>query len=277
MRSLIYKIAKTPFFGRFMVRWENPLPETERREWRSFNVKSKSGALLKGLWMGINGTASGTIVLGHPMGKDAKGYFLKNGYGKFYQGCGLNVVVFDFNGFGESAHGSFSFFDDISAVGQFAAEKFPSLPLFYHGISMGGQWSTVTFAGQHAFDFAVLESIPTTLEEFWIRYPAAYQFLKLLYIIMPRFAKKARMIDRISELKRIQALLLIYSKTDGYTPASMGERFKKNSNVPTELWLAENAEHAKMMRSEHKHEYEQKIRAFIRDCLAAFTPIKPIL
>ena len=99
---MFFKLAKTPFFGRFMVKWGNPLPPNLRQEWNSFSVKSKTGGLLQGLWAPAgNGAALGTIVLGHPMGKDAKGYFLKNGYGKLYQSCGLNVIVFDFNGFGE--------------------------------------------------------------------------------------------------------------------------------------------------------------------------------
>jgi hypothetical protein len=81
MRALLYKIAKTPFFGRFMVKWENPLPPVKRTEWNSFSVKSRSGGVLRGLWSETSEAKSlGTIVLGHPMGKEAKGYFLKNGY-----------------------------------------------------------------------------------------------------------------------------------------------------------------------------------------------------
>lgn len=163
-------------------------------------------------------------------------------------------------GFGESTHGNFSFFEDITAIGAFAANKFASLPLFYHGISLGGQWSTIAFTGSHPYDFAVLESIPTTLEEFWIKFPIAYQFLKILYFFMPRYAKRVRMIDRIAELQRIKSLLLIYSHTDEFTPVSMGVRFKANSNVPTELWTVGNAEHAKIIKSSHRKEYEEKIK-----------------
>ncbi len=270
MRNWFYKLAKTPFFGRFMVRWENPLPVNQHQEWHAFSVKSKTGALLQGLWSSVQGNARGTIVLGHPMGKEAKGYFLKHGYLKLYQECGLNVVVFDFTGFGESSQGNFSFFEDISAIGDFAATKFNSLPLFYHGISLGGQWSTVTFTERHTYDFAILESIPTTLEEFWIKFPMPYYVLKLLYFFMPRYAKKVRMIDRISELNRIKALLLIYSETDNYTPVSMGVRFRDKSNVPTELWTVENAEHAKIIKSAHRKAYEEKIQTFVKACLVDY-------
>jgi hypothetical protein len=39
----------------------------------------------------------------------------------------------------------------------------------------------------------------------------------------------------------------------------MGERFKADSPVPTELWTVKNAKHAAIMKSEHKKEYKQKI------------------
>lgn len=253
-----------------MVRWENPLPVNQRHEWNGFSVNSKTGALLKGLWAPARGNATGTIVLGHPMGKDAKGYFLKHGYLELYQECGLNVVVFDFTGFGESSQGNFSFFEDVSAIGDFAATKFRSLPLFYHGISLGGQWSTIAFTERHAYDFAILESIPTTLEEFWIKFPIPYKVLKLLYLVMPEYAKKVRMIDRINELTRIRSLLLIYSETDHFTPVSMGVRFQHNSNVPAELWTVENAEHAKIIKSAHRKAYQEKIQTFIKACLVDY-------
>src|SRR5918993_1700793 len=270
MRSAFYKIAKKPFFGRFMVRWENPLHDDERQHWNPFTVKSKSGSLLQGLWSPANNEAQGTIVLGHPMGKEAKGYFLKNDYRSLYHACSLNVIVFDFNGFGESSHGNFSFFEDVIAVGNFAASQFPSIPLLYHGISLGGQWSTISFTQDHMFDFALLESIPTTLEEFWVRYPVAYRFLKLLYLFMPRYAKKVRMIDRIAELKRIWSLLLIYSEQDQYTPVSMGIRFKNKTNVPAELWTVKEGEHAKIIKSGCRIEYQEKLKSYVTACLKTY-------
>jgi fermentation-respiration switch protein FrsA (DUF1100 family) len=87
---------------------------------------------------------------------------------------------------------------------------------------------------------------------------------------MPAYAKKVRMIDRISELNRIRSLLLIYSETDIYTPVSMGKRFRNKSNKPAELWTVRNAEHAKIIKSNHKAEYEEKLVAFIDRCLGLY-------
>lgn len=274
---MIYKLIKKPFFGRFMTRqWINPITPDQQKEWQSQRVRSRSGGNIAVLHARASGTAKATMVLAHPMGKEAKGYFIKNGYADFYRKCGYNTVIFDVNGFGESTHGSFSFFEDILATGKLASQLYPGVPLGYHGISLGGQWGVLAFTDQdHDYDFAIIESAPTTLEEFWIKFPFAYRVLKLLAFLMPAYSKKIRMIDRIGELKKLQSLLFIYSATDEYTPVAMGRRFVEKSNVPAELWVAEDAEHAKMMRSAHKEAYVQKLFAFVESSIDQITTRPP--
>jgi pimeloyl-ACP methyl ester carboxylesterase len=265
----MYKLLKKPFFGGFMVKWKNPLDDEQKGEWTKVVVKSKSGGKIVGLFAeSKNAIVKATIVLGHPMGKEAKAYFLKYGYTELLLNNGFNVLIFDINGFGESSHGNFSFFEDIIAIGIKAASLTPSLPIGYHGISMGGQFATIAFADQtHVYDFAIIESAATTLPEFWVKFPFAYYILTLFYFIMPKYGKKINMIERIKEAKRLKSLLLIYSKTDDWVPFSMGERFRNNSPVPTQLWIVENAGHAQIMKSGHKEEYKNRIVSFFNECV----------
>lgn len=39
---MIYKIVKYPFFGKYMVKCINPIPENKRKEWKKITIKSKS-------------------------------------------------------------------------------------------------------------------------------------------------------------------------------------------------------------------------------------------
>jgi hypothetical protein len=74
----IYKLLKKPFFGNFMVKWRTPLPEAEQKEWQTIQTPSKSGGTIFGLFAPAHSQpAKATIVLGHPMGKEAKAYFIK--------------------------------------------------------------------------------------------------------------------------------------------------------------------------------------------------------
>jgi alpha-beta hydrolase superfamily lysophospholipase len=257
----IYKILKRPFFGNFMVEWRSPLSPEQKKEWQPISTTSKSGGIIKGLIAkSRTPEEKGTIVLGHPMGKEAKGYFIKNGYTDLLRDNGFNTVVFDINGFGESTHGNFSYFEDIVAIGIKASELTPGIPLGYHGISLGGQMATIAFAdANHKYSFAIVESAATTLEDFWIKFPVAYSMLTLLNLLLPRYRKQVRMIDRIKEAKNLKSLLLIYSKSDDWVPVEMGEKFKVNSPVETELWTIDNAKHASIMKSEHRGDYEKKI------------------
>lgn len=257
----MYKLIKKPFFGRFMVKWKNPLSPDEQKKWKKLAIKSKSGSLISGLFAySFSEKTKATIVLGHPMGKEAKGYFLKNGYTDLLRNNGFNTLVFDLNGFGESTHGNFSYYEDIIAIGIEASRLTPNIPIGYFGISLGGQWATIAFADEeHKYDFAIIESAATSLDEFWINFPVAYKTLQLLNFVMPNYKKKIIMKERIKEAKKLKSLLLIYSENDNWTPVSMGETFKKNSTIPTELWTVKNASHASIMKSEHKLEYEMKI------------------
>jgi alpha-beta hydrolase superfamily lysophospholipase len=257
----IYKILKRPFFGNFMVKWQNPLSPEQKKEWQPISTNSKSGGVIKGLFAKSKTIQEkGTIVLGHPMGKEAKGYFIKNGYTDLLRENGFNTVVFDINGFGESTHGSFSYFEDIVAIGIKASQLTPGIPIGYHGISLGGQMATIAFADRnHKYSFAIVESAATTLEDFWIKFPVAYKMLRLLNTLLPKYRKQVRMIDRIKEAKNLKSLLLIYSKSDDWIPVEMGRKFKENSPVETELWTVDNAKHASIMKSEHRDDYAKKI------------------
>lgn len=269
MKTFLFKIAKAPFFWRFMIPWISPLDHHAKKEWNSFTVVSGSGALISGLWAKAKGDHKGTIVLGHPMGKEAKGYFLKHGYADLYRDIGMNVVIFDINGFGESSHGDFSYYKDILAVGDFARAQFPAFPVGYHGISMGAQWSIISFTEDHPFQFAIIESAPTTLQEFWINYPVAFGTLKMFSWLMPSFTKKVSMIDRAGEMKGLNSILLIYSKADEYTTVGMGERFLSQSSVPAELWILETAAHARIMKSEERKKYKEKLTEFVKKNISA--------
>jgi Serine aminopeptidase, S33 len=264
MRATLFKLVKKPFFGRFMVKWQNPLSLAQQKDWQPVRTKSKSGGLIYALFAkATTEKAKATIVLGHPMGKEAKAYFLKQGYTDLLRKNGYNTVIFDINGFGESTHGNFDYFEDIFAIGIEAANLTPGIPIGYHGISLGGQWATVAFADKdHQYDFAIVESAATSLNAFWINFPTAYKILQVLNFCLPKFRRKVDMKERIKEAKKLRSLSLIYSSSDELTPVAMGKIFQDNSPVATELWTVESANHAAMMKSRHRAEYEEKIISY---------------
>ncbi len=260
----IYELLKRPFFGRFMVDWQSPLSPEQQKDWQPLRVKSRSGAVIQGLLgRAITKGAKAVIVMGHPMGKEAKGYFIKHGYTDLLRKHGYHTLVFDINGFGESTCGNFDFHEDLLAIGAEATRLVPSLPVGYFGISLGAQWASLAFTEEaHPYRFAILESPPSTLEEFWIKFPVAYAVLRTMSFFAPRYARRMNTVQRIKEARHLQSLLFIYSESDAWTPVSMGEQYRSNSPVPTELWTVEVAEHAQLMKSSHRAAYQEKILSF---------------
>lgn len=261
---MFYRLLKKPFFSNYMVKWRNPLSKNEQEEWITTITKSKSGGKIIGLFAKANSeNAKASIVCGHPMGKEAKGYFIKNGYTDLLRKNGYNVLVFDINGFGESSHGNFSYFDDITAIGLEAKKITPDLPIGYFGISLGGQMATISFTYEtHPYEFAIIESAATTLNEFWKLFPTAFKTLKILNFLLPKYTKKIKMIERIKEVKNLKSILFIYSEKDTWTPIEMGKRYLNNCPIPSELFILKNAEHAAVTKSIDKEVYFEKIVSY---------------
>jgi hypothetical protein len=49
-KTMLFKIIKWPFVGTYMVKWQNPLTELEKRDWQPVSVKSRSGGNIQGLF-----------------------------------------------------------------------------------------------------------------------------------------------------------------------------------------------------------------------------------
>lgn len=263
--SKLYKITKKPFFGRFMVEWRNPLGEEENAKWGKVMLPSKSGGTISTWFRQTDSEVSkATIVLGHPMGKPAKGEFLKTDYPSVLLQNGYNVVVFDFNGFGESSMGNFDFHFDLLAVSQFAKQHFPNIPLAYHGVSFGCNWGIVALQeAENPFKSAIFDSAPINLPEFWIQYPTAHKVLNFMYFLQPKYKKYANFERAISNSKNCEKILFIYSDNDNFTPKEFGERFKKASNVAnTALEIVANIPHAMAIHQMGNKYIDRAIRFF---------------
>ena len=78
--STIHRILRKPFFGRFEVPWVWPT-NTAVESWERVSFISRNGAQLQGLWGKAEGHseehALGNLVLAHPMGKAAKGFWVE--------------------------------------------------------------------------------------------------------------------------------------------------------------------------------------------------------
>lgn len=112
--------------------------------------------------------ARGVVLLCHPFLKYGMHWFFNHGYHDWLADAGYHVVGFDFKGFGRSTVGGVAFADDVVAMGEWARERWPGLPVHVLGASFGAFHALHAIAtGRTAFASIVCDSVPATLSRFF--------------------------------------------------------------------------------------------------------------
>ena len=112
--------------------------------------------------------ARGVVLLCHPFLKYGMHWFFKHGYHEWLADAGYHVVGFDFKGFGRSTVDGVSFAEDVVAVGEWAHERWPGLPVHVLGASFGAFHALHAIAtGRTAFASVLCDSVPATVARFF--------------------------------------------------------------------------------------------------------------
>lgn len=268
--SRLHRLLRKPFFGRFEVAWTWP-EGSDPRDWERVEVASASGAMLAGLWGAAHGVARATLVLAHPMGKAAKGFWLRYGHAALFRREGFNVVLVDANGFGESAPVSFDYPSDFLGAGLYAQQREPRLSVGLVGASFGAGWGLCAMAREASpFRVAVLEGVFPTLPEFWRHYPVAQAALRLSQVVYPRLEREMRPEYQAGRVQGQPRVLLLYGDRDQFTPPAFGERLQRGFGAAAQVRMEVLAgvEHTYALRDAAAR-YEQLVLPFLREGLSS--------
>lgn len=259
-----FDLLKKPFFGRFQRPWR--FPDGHRPEdYERFETRNPHGGRLQGLLRLAEGPARGVLLLAHPMGFAAKGFFVKYGHVELFRGAGYHCVSFDFNGFGESESTSFEYPLDLLAVAHWARARFPALPLAAVGASFGAMRAIEAAADPGCpFDVVVAEAAAASLPEFWRRYPVPYAVLRAMQVVHPRGERRLRPEAQIRQYAPGRRLLLIHSRTDELTPPTQGDKLQAAApdHVRVERLVVDRAEHTHVYR-DAPAEYSRTVLSFL--------------
>ena len=266
--SFVHRLLRKPFFGRFEVPWRMPEGASES-DWQRVSIPSPAGAKLAGLLGEGEGKPAGTLVLAHPMGKAAKGFWLRYGHAELFRRAGFHVLVFDFNGFGESEPVSFDYPADGLAAGLFAQARYPSLPVGLVGASFGAGWGLCSMAREASpYRAAVLEGVFPSLPDFWRHYPVAYACLRASQFIWPSMERNMRPESHAAHIVGSPEVLLIHGDADPFTPPAHGERVLRamQGRARGELWVLPEVEHTFAYRDQ-RDAYAGRVVPFLRKAL----------
>ena len=264
IRSHGVRLLKKPFFGRFAGTWRWP-NGVDKDRWEHVRVPSESGVALEAVHGPADGEARGSVVLAHPIGKAAKGFWLRQGHAELFRSLGLNVLVFDFNGFGESPSGSFDYPADVLAAGAWLQARHPDLPVGAVGASFGGAWAICAMVRPHPFRSALIEGAFPTLAQYWRRYPFPYAVLRLSSAVAPGLERGLRPIHQASRIVGEPRATLVYGEADAITPPAYGETLRSElaNAAPTELVTVPGADHTFVLR-DAPEQYREIAEGFAR-------------
>lgn len=267
MKHAAYRLFKKPFFGRFMRPWRWP-EQAEQSQWQRLSIDSGSGARIAALLATAHtAEARGAVLLAHPMGVAAKGFWMKHGHAELLRQAGYHVMLFDLNGFGESTSSSMDYPLDVLAAGLALQARYPQLPVALLGASMGAAMSLCAMAQpDHPFKAAVLESAFPTLLHFWSRYPIPRLGIRLSQLLYPAGERSLRPTHAAQRLVGSPRLLLIYGEADEFTPVKDGQLLCQalQGKTPTDFWQVPGAEHTHAYAAQPKDYAERVIGFFDR-------------
>lgn len=260
----LLRLLKKPFFGRFMKPWRWP-EGVVRDGWNQAEIVSRNGARLQALVRRTHAPARGVVVLAHPMGLAAKGFWLKYGHAEAFVARGYHVVAFDFNGFGESESTSFDYPGDLIAAGLFARRTFSGVRVFAVGASFGAMRALEAMSEPaQPFDGVVAEAAAPTLPDFWKHYPLPYLMLQASRWVYPAWERRLRPAHLLAQAQNPPPLLLIHSAADRWTPPEFGDRIERivKSRGRVERLIVGAAEHTHVFR-DARDSYTNTVFAFL--------------
>lgn len=270
MKYTAYRLFKKPFFGRFARPWRWP-ENIDQGQWQRLSFQSKSGATISALTAPAHTLqAKGAVLMSHPMGAVAKGFWLKYGHAEMLRHAGYHVMLFDLNGFGESTSTTMDFPLDVLAAGQILQARYPDLPVAVFGSSMGAAMSVCAMAQPgHPFKAAVLESAFPTLLHFWSRYPIPRLGITLSKIVYPAGERRLRPTYAAENLVGSPDILMIYGEADEYTPVKDGKllwhALGRRSRV--QFWQVPGAKHTHAYAAQ-PNEFARRVVGFLDKHLA---------
>lgn len=104
-------------------------------------------------------------ILAHPVTRQGKYFFKGCERVAMYSDLGFDVVVFDFNGFGESPHNDLRYWRDVEAVIRHFAPR--SSQMIYHGVCFGAFHAIRALDLLPARSSVIIENMPRSLQAYW--------------------------------------------------------------------------------------------------------------
>jgi len=230
---------------------------------------SGSGALIHG-WLSTGKPGQGAVMLLHGLRGDRREMVSR---AQFLRARGYSVLLFDFQGHGESRGSRITFGDlesrDVTAAIQYLHHKLPNEQVGVIGATLGAA-AFVLAEQRPAVAAVVLEQTYPTIQQAVAgrarRYlgPLAPVFAPLLLAqVQARIAIPANRLRPVDHIAQIGAPVLIVNGTqDNYTSIDDARALLAAASDPKQLWAVQGAGHVDLYAFA-KAQYQQQVGDFL--------------
>lgn len=187
----------------------------------------REGGIIRGLF--VDNKARTVVVLVHPYRHDAKDYFVDSGHVDLYSELGVDVILFDMNGFGQSDDIDSLLFLDVEAVTTQLITKKKYDKVIVHGVSLGGAMAITGLEDTQVDAIIIENTMDDALSYLKVRKPMMYWAMKLISILSPRSLHKIHYSQEVAKLSHIPSIDLIYGNQDQLSTVAMGECLLNNA------------------------------------------------
>lgn len=247
---------------------------------QQITFQSSSGNIISG-WFIPGQDDKGGILLMHGIGANRLQILER---ARFLNKNGYSVLLFDFQGHGESQgkQVTFGYLEsfDANAAFDFLKNKLTNKTIGVIGVSLGGAAALLGHVVNGNADALVLEGVYPTIEEavanrLIIQFGSIGEyFVPLLTLqLRPRLgfgARELRPIEKIAHTKG--AVFVINGSIDKHTTLSEAKRLYDNAHEPKEFWAVEGAAHIDIYKYKAE-EYQNRILYFFENNLKKIAPV----
>ncbi len=143
-----------------------------------------------------------TAILAHPMRRYAKYWFKEGQRIRIYHDLGYDVVLFDYNGFGESDRIDLFFWRDAEALIRHMSDDTSNDHLILHGVSFGAYHMLRALSALPIGSGVVVETANRSMLDYWGRWPGLRTILKFQYDRGHPVLREYDVIDALRSLNR---------------------------------------------------------------------------
>jgi pimeloyl-ACP methyl ester carboxylesterase len=208
------------------------------------------------------GDARGVAILAHPVSRKAKYFFSDGGRINTYLDNHYDVIVFDFNGFGESDRIDLSYWKDANAV-------INDSKLFYehvilHGVSFGSFHVIPAIPALPAGAGVVLENTSRSLYDYWKRWALTRNAVKVLSWLSVPAVKEMDVGAVLGHLDRPDLeMLFIACGNDNFTPAEEMHDLASRYSHPSRFVVFPEAPHLGALEAD-RDKYVNLIKSMLK-------------